>query len=142
MNIKIKLLKSNSKLPKKAHSTDAGYDLTITDIKKKSLFKVHYNLGIAVDFPSNMYAEVYPRSSIHKLFLWLSNSTGIIDNGYKGEWQAVFYKIPFLSKPYKIGDRCCQAVFKYMQDAGLNFDKVDEIKDSVRGVDGFGSTGN
>ena len=137
----IKLLRSNSKLPEKAHKTDAGFDLTVSEIKKKTLFKIHYKLGFAVDLPENYYAEIYSRSSIHKRFLLLSNSVGIIDNGYKGEWQAVFYKIPFLSKPYKVGERCCQAIFKRMQDKGISFNLVTELEKSERNERGFGSTG-
>lgn len=140
MKVRIKLLKSNSRLPRKAHDTDAGYDLFVTEVIKKSLFKVHYGLGIATDLPENVYVEIPPRSSIHKKYLWMSNSTGIIDNSYKGEWQAVFYKIPLISTPYKVGEACCQALFKLMQNKNLNFELVDNVGTSVRGSGGFGST--
>lgn len=138
--MKIKLLRENSVMPFKAHETDAGYDLTVSTIKKRSLFKVHYGLGIAVDFDKGWYAEVPPRSSIHKRLLIMSNSLGIIDNPYKGEWQAVFYRIPFISKPYKVGDACCQAIFKTMEDEGMTFEPVDNVGTSDRGEGHHGST--
>lgn len=143
MNIKIKFFNQKAVPPKKAHHTDAGFDLTVTEIKKKSLFKIHYKFGFGVEFPEGMYAEVYSRSSIHKKWLWLSNSVGIIDNGYTGEWQAVFYKIPFISKPYKVGDRACQAIFKFMQDAytPIGFHSVNNLDNTERGEGGLGSTG-
>ena len=140
MKLNIKLLRENSKLPRKAHPTDAGYDLFVSEIKKKSLFKVHYKLGFSVDFNESQYAEVPPRSSVHKRFMWMANSFGVIDNGYKGEWQAVFYRIPFISRPYKVGDACCQAIFKYMQDDQLEFREVDSVGSSDRGDGGFGHT--
>lgn len=139
-NISIKLLSDKAQMPRKANKTDAGFDLFISEVKNKGLFKVHYKLGIAVDFPANMYAEVYSRSSIHKRFLWLCNSVGIIDNGYRGEWHAVFYRIPFVSRNYKVGDACCQAIFKEMQEVATS--QVYKLTDSDRGVNGFGSSGN
>jgi len=135
----IKLLHPKAEPPRKANESDNGYDLKVTGIKRKSLFKVHYTFGIAVDFHINGYAEVFSRSSIHKRFLWLSNGVGVIDSGYRGEWQAVFYKIPFLSKPYKIGEYACQALFKTRRNE--SFTIVKELSDSDRGVKGYGSSG-
>ncbi len=141
MKIKFKKFNTNAVIPKQAHETDAAFDLTITEIKSKSLFKVHYKFGFGVQFPKGMYAEVFCRSSIHKIFMWLSNAVGIIDNGYTGEWQAVFYKIPFISKPYKVGDRCCQAIFKRSDFQKITFEEVENLIDTDRNKNGFGSTG-
>ena len=135
--IKIKLFE-NGMIPLKAHEDDAAFDCFVSGIKKKSWFKIHYTLGFATDMPADMFAKVYPRSSIHKRHLLLSNSTGIIDNGYRGEWQAVFYKIPFFSSPYKVGDACCQAIFEKSHNVTLRRSK--ELSTSVRGDNGFGST--
>lgn len=140
--IKIKKTDKNTKLPFKKHETDSGWDLTVHRVIKKSLFKIHYGLGISMDLPENLKAEIAPRSSIHNKYMLLSNSPGQIDNTYKGEWQAVFYKIPFLSKPYKIGERCCQAIFSYRQDLNLSFKTVDQLTTSERGSGGYGSTGD
>jgi len=140
MKINIKLFRKNAKMPVKSHEGDACWDLTVSAIKKKSLFKVHYLLGIGMDLPPNNSASIFARSSVHKRFMWLSNGVGVVDNPYKGEWQAVFYKIPFISKPYKVGERCCQFTFMgNWIDEGFNV--VKELEDSSRGEGGYGSTG-
>lgn len=140
MEIKFLKFNLNVEVPKKAHDTDAGYDVKVVGIKSRSLFKIHYTLGFGMDLPEGTYIELVPRSSIHKLYLWMANSIGIIDNGYKGELQAIFYKIPFISKPYKIGDKCCQMLLK-IQQPNVPFKIVDKLSPSKRGTGGIGSTG-
>lgn len=141
MDINIRLIGNNSKVPIKAHETDSGFDLTVDRVISESPFKIVYGLGVAIEFPDTMYGKIYSRSSIHKAFLWLANSVGIIDNSYRGELKAVFYKIPFISKPYKVGERCCQLIIAFRRDIGLKFNVVDTISETERGENGFGSTG-
>ena len=80
-----------------------------------------------------------PRSSIYKTGMLLSNSTGTIDEDYRGEVSAIFYHINKKLPIYKVGERIGQIKL------GLTFDidwvEVDELSDSNRGTGGFGSTG-
>ena len=79
-------------------------------------------------------------SSIHKKWLLLSNSIGTIDSGFTGEWRAVFYKIPFISTPYKAGERAVQVIFR--QIIPTTFVIVNKLNPTERGEGGFGSSGN
>lgn len=140
MKVKFKKLVENSVLPKQANPGDAGMDLTVTSIKSKSLFKITYGFGLASEFDERYYAKMVSRSSVHKTFMLLSNGQGTIDSCYRGEWMAVFYKIPFLSKPYKIGERAVQIIFRKLPKVSIT--EVQELSETQRGTGGYGSSGN
>ena len=69
MDLKIKLLEPKAVMPKYAHITDAGFDLTA--ISKETIYdhdivNVTYGTGIAVEIPEGYVGLIFPRSSIHK----------------------------------------------------------------------------
>ena len=94
MELKIKLLKEDSILPIKAHVEDAAFDCFVNSIETISEHKVKIGLGFAVEVPKGYMLNIVPRSSIGKTNWMLSNSYGIIDNGYIEEVFAVFNCIP------------------------------------------------
>lgn len=101
------------------------------------------------------YSLVYPRSSISKYNLVIANSVGIIDAGFidsiKVRFKYVFQPHDFLisdnriaaeidfSKIYKRGDKIAQLIFA--QNFTPFFEEVDELRKTLRGTGGFGSTG-
>lgn len=138
MKVKIKRLTENSVIPTYAKDLDAGLDLTVTSVKK-SLFRVEYGFGIAIQPPQGYFVDIRPRSSVWKTRMLLSNGCGTGDAGYTGEYKAVFWKIPFLSKPYKIGERAVQIIIKRFEK--VEFEEVEELSKTERGSGGYGSTG-
>ena len=109
MKVKIKKLHSDAVIPTYAKSGDAGMDLVATKIISNTTFDVTYGTDIALEIPEGFVGLVFPRSSIRKYELILSNSVGVIDSGYRGEIQATFKKENGLdSLAYKVGDRICQ----------------------------------
>lgn len=139
MKIRFKKLHPAAKIPKQAHQGDAGFDITATSVKRIGLFKYQYGTGLAMEIPNGYEGECRPRSSIHKTFMLLSNSPGTIDAGYRGEIMAVFYAIPFISKPYKIGERIFQLLIKPVP--AVEYVEADELSETERGSGGYGSTG-
>lgn len=87
MAVKVKLnkLSDSAVTPTKAHSTDSGYDLTFTSIKKIVGDVIFFGTGISVQPSGGYYFDIVPRSSISKLPFSMANSVGIIDNHYTGE---------------------------------------------------------
>ena len=143
MQVKIKRLNDKAILPTKAHATDAGYDLYATscDISVPDRMAT-YGTGIAVEIPQGYVGLVFPRSSICKQHLSLSNSVGVIDSGYRGEIMAKFNLLSDGSDTYsvyKIGDRIAQLII--MPYPEVTFEEVDELSDSDRGEGGYGSSG-
>ena len=126
MDIKFQMLTEGAKPLKKANHNDSGWDLTASsepsfDIRsvagKEYIMNIIYDTGVRVEFPEGYCGFVYPRSSIKKYDLFLSNSVGVIDEGYRGTIQVAFRTVvPVEPKDaasltiYKKGDRIAQLV--------------------------------
>ena len=136
--VKFKLTEYNAVEPTKANNTDAGYDLTVTRVEKWGWFKVIYGFGLKIELPKHTYAALVPRSSIHKTYQLQANSYGVVDQGYRGEIMMICYRIPFLSKLYKVGERACQLIIKPTMK--ITWKKEENLTDSERGEGGFGSS--
>jgi len=111
------------------------------DLKKKMIIddieKTISDLSIK---EKNCSYYLYPRSSISNTPLRMSNSTGIIDAGYRGN---IIAKVDNLSdKDYLVekGVRLFQICSPTLEPISLKL--VDELNDSSRGSSGFGSTSN
>jgi dUTP pyrophosphatase len=137
MQVKIKKLSPIAVIPTYAKEGDAGMDLVITDIKGENKYDITYGFGISMEIPEGFMGLVFPRSSIRKTDLFLSNSVGVIDSGYRGEIQATFKKTG-LNK-YEIGDRGAQIMI--IPHPSIEFKEVNELTNTERGIGGFGSTG-
>lgn len=139
MQIKIKKLHKNAKIPRYAKPGDAGMDLTATEriIKDSQVF---VKFGIAMEIPEGYVGLIFPRSSIYKTGLNLSNSVGVIDSCFRGEICAVF-NIGVVSgaSSYDVGDRCAQIII--MPYPQVEFEEVEELSETERGSGGFGSSG-
>jgi len=86
---------------------------------------------------------LYPRSSISKTPLMLSNQVGIIDSGYRGFIKGAFRNL-------RGGDYLINKFTRLLQICGSSLepfkvvliDSEDELGDTIRGEGGFGSTDN
>lgn len=139
-DVKIKKLHPNAVIPTYSKSGDAGLDLTITEVFKNTTEDVSYGFGIAMEIPSGFVGLVFPRSSIRKTDLLLTNSVGVIDSGYRGEIQATFKKTQGDSSViYEIGERGAQIII--LPYPKINFVETETLSETDRGEGGFGSTG-
>jgi dUTP pyrophosphatase len=153
MEVKIKKLNPNAVIPSYAKSGDAGMDLVATSIISDTPEQITYGMGIALEIPEGFVGLIFPRSSVRKTGLDLSNAVGVVDSGYRGELQATFNKVfggdRFYDETklteitshdfYKVGDRIAQIMI--IPYPPIEFKEVDELSDSERGEGGFGSTG-
>ena len=153
MKIKIKKLSESAVIPTKAHASDAGFDLTATSCHIDEFGALVYGTGIAVEIPDGYVGLVFPRSSIAKKDIVLSNCVGVIDSGYRGEIMAKFKPTnsfkeysnrrgiccPIDGSIYGIGDRIAQIIIMPIPE--VEFDVVSTLSDSDRGNGGYGSTG-
>ena len=143
MKVNIKKVHADAIIPSYAKSGDAGMDLVATTIISETIGSITYGLGIALEIPEGFVGLVFPRSSIRKTNLQLSNSVGVIDSGYRGELQATFNKVQGIDnverENYKVGDRVCQIMI--IPHPTIEFNEVNELSNTERGEGGFGSTG-
>lgn len=157
MNLKIKMIDKN--LTKIGGDIQGEwYDLRVSSIKQlngeniaidKDLFKgglkyrkgdiLLLGLGIATELPKDYEAIVNPRSSTFKNYGFiLTNSQGVIDNSYRGEWMAMVYCTRDGEIAYN--DRFLQFRIQKQQPK-VNIEFVEELSQTNRGKGGYGSTG-
>ena len=138
VNIRVKTYENGS-LPERKHLYDAGSDLKASE--QGEILPGEFKMiptDIAMEIPSHLYGHIQSRSGLaSKKGIFVL--TGTIDANYRGKiWVVLgnFGNEPFT---YEVGDRIAQIVF--MEYVTPNFHKVDELSDSERGENGYGSTG-
>ena len=139
IKVKVKKVIAGALLPTRAHDTDAGFDLYASSISYDDCNNVVYGTGIAVEIPQGYVGLVFPRSSIARTGLILSNAVGVIDSGYRGEVMAKFRRANIPSDEYKLGERIAQLIIIPYPE--VEFELVNELSDSERGVGCYGSSG-
>jgi dUTP pyrophosphatase len=140
MKVKIKKLSENAVIPTYAKNGDAGMDIIATSIINEETFQITYGTGISMEIPNGFVGLIFPRSSVRKTDLSLSNCVGVVDSGYRGEIQATFRKHKGVaSNKYEVGDRIAQIMI--IPHPPIEFEEVEELSDTERGEGGFGSTG-
>lgn len=142
MQVRIKKLSDFASMPKKAHESDAGFDLVATTKTFDENGNVVYGTGLAFEIPNGYVGLLFPRSSNAKKDLLLSNSVGVIDSGYRGEVLFKFKTTQLQGKIYKtyeIGERIGQLII--LPYPNIEFVKVKELSDTERGCGGYGSSG-
>ncbi len=156
MKVKIKKLDAEAVMPAKAHPTDAGFDLVAISRKIDDDGCVVYGTGLAFEIPEGYAGFIFPRSSIAKKDLILTNAVGVIDSHYRGEVTMKFKpSLALVKEPrgggyvishnfdfrrYYVGDRIGQMVI--MPYPEIEFEFTDTLSETDRGTGGYGSTGN
>lgn len=139
MVVKFKKLSPNAVTPTYSKNGDAGMDLTITSVISETDIDITYGFGIGMEIPMGFVGLVFPRSSVRKYDLSLTNCVGVIDSGYRGEIQATFKKTHKGEKKYDVGDRAAQIML--LAYPKVDFIETDVLNETDRGDGGFGSTG-
>ena len=144
MEMLIKKVRENAKVPSRATEGSAGLDLCACidePITLNSGDTAVIPTGIAIALPSADFgAFVFPRSGIAvKHGIGLLNSVGVIDSDYRGE--VMVGVINQFRESYTIqpGERIAQMVIMPVSMTPVR--EVTELDDTVRGAGGFGSTG-
>jgi dUTP pyrophosphatase len=140
MKVKVKKLNDKAVIPNYAKIGDAGMDLVATSKQTDNHGNIVYGTGLAFEIPPGYVGLIFPRSSLSKYSIMLTNCVGVIDSGYRGE---VMFKFKPLYKEYtvdyNIGDRIGQIII--MPYPQIELEEVDELTETDRGIGGYGSTG-
>lgn len=139
MNVKIKKLHPDAVIPKYSKVGDAGLDLTaISEEWNEDNSIVTYDTGLAIEIPKGHVGLLFPRSSIYKTSLDLTNAVGVIDSSFRG---SIMFKFRYVEEGmvYDVGDRVGQLIILPYPE--IEFEEVDELSETDRGEGGFGSTG-
>jgi dUTP pyrophosphatase len=144
MELKIKKLKENAKIPQRATNGSAGMDLYACIAESVTLAPGQLTViptGIAIELPDNTCAAfLYARSGLGvKHGICLSNGVGVIDSDYRGEVCVGLCNVsdkPYVIEPF---ERVAQMVIAPVLTPDIT--EVDELSDTARGEGGFGSSG-
>lgn len=141
LTVRIKKLHPDAVVPTKAHPTDAGFDLTAVWSGWNNANKVfEYGFGLSFEIPKGYVGLIFPRSSIFRKDLFLTNCVGVIDSGYRGEVTVKFKstngRIP---ESYNVGERVAQMIILPYPE--IKFVESDALTGTDRGTGGYGSTG-
>ena len=145
--LRIKKLTTTAQAPFKAHDHDAGVDLYADEnVSVKVGRTTLISTGIAMEIPKGFVGLIWDRSSmgvkgIHRF-------AGVIDSGYRGEVKVCLSNLSYGKQdwPYyhiaydiKRGDRIAQLVVQ--QIPLMRIIEVEDLEDSSRACEGFGSSG-
>ena len=144
MQLKIKKLKENARIPKRATEGAAGMDLfaCITDAVALAPGQLTViPTGIAIELPDNSCAAfLYARSGLGvKHGICLSNGVGVIDSDYRGEICVGLCNVSDTTYTIEPGERVAQMVIAPVLIPSVV--EVGELGETERGSGGFGSTG-
>jgi dUTP pyrophosphatase len=149
MKLRVKKLKPEAVVPKIANIGDAGADMTAISKFQDELGNMVYGTGIAMEIPRGYVGLLFPRSSVSKKVLSLANSVGVIDSTYRGEIIFKFKPTPHFQvdsntgftgqETYEVGERVGQIIILPYPE--IEYEETDELSDTDRGTEGWGSTG-
>lgn len=138
MELKIRRIHPEAKLPSYGHKGDAGLDLfSCADYVLGAGEVKAIQTGIKVAIPRGYVGLIWDKSGIslkgvHKL-------AGVVDAGYRGEVQVVMINLG--NAPYEIkkGMKIAQMLIQPISEVEVI--EAEDLDDTLRGEDGFGSTG-
>ncbi len=139
MEVKVKKMHAEAVIPSYSKPGDAGLDLTaVSEEWNEGNTMVTYGTGLSIEIPEGYVGLLFPRSSVCKTSLNLSNSVGVIDSGYRGEIM-LKYRYPEEGSVYDLGDRVGQLIIiPYPQ---IKLVEAEELSSTERGEGGYGSSG-
>jgi dUTP pyrophosphatase len=136
MNIQIKLLDPNAKLPTRGSDFAAGYDLYTLDYYELKPGERHlYNTGVSTSMPNGYYGRIAPRSGL-AYKKGIDVMAGVIDSDYRGAIGVLLVNLSTENWLPETGKPIAQMIFE--QHGEVYFDVVDILPESNRGISGLG----
>lgn len=143
ITINFKKLNDMAIVPTRGSEYAAGYDLYAA-IQEPVIIGGHQTekigTGLSFELPEGTFGAIFARSGLAtKQGLAPANKVGVCDADYRGEYIVALHN--HTDDPVTVipGERIAQLVL--MPYIPMNFNEVDELSETIRGIGGFGSTG-
>jgi dUTP pyrophosphatase len=132
-------LDDRATLPTRGSTGSAGLDLySIEELMIEPQQRVLARTGLAVAIPKGHYGRIAPRSGL-ALRTGLDVLSGVIDADYRGEIGCLLYNTGDETIELPAQSKICQLIIEKIITPEAVW--ADEIDETDRGSDGFGSTG-
>lgn len=142
IDVPIRLLDESLGYPAYAHPGDAGFDVrSAVDATLEPFQRATIPCGFAIAVPEGFGGFVIPRSGLaSKHGISIVNAPGLVDSGYRGEVMAVLINLdPENAFHVHRGDRIAQMAI--IETPAVNLVETTELDETLRGKNGFGSSG-
>jgi len=139
MEVKVKILSKNGKLPTRGTSGSAGWDVYASEtceLAAGGWKKI--NLGIGLEMPLHLCAMLVKRSGMAAK-QGVCGQEGLIDSDYRGELGMTIINNGDQVYRVQAGDRIGQLLF--LPKVHVYLQLVETLQNTSRGTHGFGSTG-
>lgn len=144
MDVRIKKINENAKIPSYGTEYAAGADLYACIDEEVTINPGETKLiktGVAMEVPAGYAGLIYARSGLaSKKGLAPANKVGVVDSDYRGEIMVALHNHSNEVRSIEPFERIAQFVITPYLKALFN--EVDDLDDTNRGDKGFGSTGN
>lgn len=143
VDIKIKKLNENAKIPTSGSEYAAGYDLYAC-IDEPLIISPHgtakIGTGLAIEIPNGFFGGIFARSGLAtKKGLAPANKVGVCDSDYRGEYIVALHNDTNEEQVVEPFERIAQLIV--LPFLPVKFNEVEVLTDTKRGDGGFGSTG-
>ena len=143
VKVLVKKLSPKVQLPSYKTKGSSGMDLMAfleSSIKIVPNSSALIPTGISVAIPNDVEIQIRPRSGLAaKSNIGVLNTPGTIDSDYRGELKVILFNHGSKEFIVKNKDRIAQMIL--MPVLKVDFEEVDDLPETVRGLGGFGSTG-
>ncbi len=160
LNVDVRLAYDNAKIPTQSHPCDAGWDFYVvrdekffTPTKFSSYYKEYaeryiyvlnpmkahlFDTGVRLQIPPSWCMVLFDRSGLGAKKL-VHRTAGVVDSGYLDNTRVSLVNLSENPVVIAEGDRIIQGLFLPVPE--VNFEIVDQLSETHRGLNGFGSTG-
>ena len=143
-NIRFKRLNSMAIIPSRGSEQAAGYDLYAA-IEEPITIVPHtttkIGTGLSFELPNNTFGAIFARSGLAtEKGLAPANMVGVCDSDYRGQYIVPLHNYSNEPQIIEPGERIAQLIL--MPYIPMVFEEVEELNDTQRGGQGFGSTGS
>ena len=143
VKVLVKKLSPKVQLPSYKTEGSSGMDLMAfieSSIKIAPNSSALVPTGISVAISNDVEIQIRPRSGLAvKSNISVLNTPGTIDSDYRGEIKVILFNHSSKEFIVKNKDRVAQMIL--MPVLKVDFEEVDNLPETVRGLGGFGSTG-
>jgi dUTP pyrophosphatase len=139
MELKIAKLHPDAKIPGFAHEGDAGMDLcAIETVTLAPRERAQIGTGIAMEIPEKHVGLIWDKSGLSHKY-GIKTLGGVVDAGYRGEIKIGVINMSGEPYTFEAGYKVAQMLIQKIKRPDIVV--VDELTESARGDNAFGSTG-